>query len=261
MGMSNSSSSVFPLLAPFNSSTRLSLLLALSTQATLQAQRNIESFTSEAIKYANPRRGEARNLEEALMSVPDLETIPYRVLRREKNYEVREVQSYVVAETIMPGKTGFDFYGSSQGFNTLAAYLFGKNLKKEEMEMTTPVLTSRILSEGEKMEMTTPVISQQTDGGQWKMAFVMPSKYGDNLPMPIDKSVTTRRVPSKVVGVTAFSGYVNDDMVKRREQELRKFLERDPKLRVKESAQAEVAQAKRQQVIPKNASQITGLQL
>ncbi|KAI5084433.1 hypothetical protein GOP47_0000602 [Adiantum capillus-veneris] len=237
-----SSSSVFSLPAPFNRSARLSLLLALSTQATLQAQRNIQSLTSEAVKYANPRRGEARNLEEALMSVPDLETIPYQVLRREKNYEVREVQSYVVAETTMPGRSGFDFYGSSQGFNTLAAYLFGKNLKKEEMEMTTPVLMSRIQSEGEKMEMTTPVISQQTDGGQWKMAFVMPSKYGDNVPLPIDKSVTTKRVPSKVVAVTAFSGYVTDDMVKAREQELRKFLERDPKLQVKESAQAEISQ-------------------
>lgn len=26
----------------------------------------------------------------------------------------------------MPGKTGFDFSGASQGFNVLAEYLFGK---------------------------------------------------------------------------------------------------------------------------------------
>jgi hypothetical protein len=35
-------------------------------------------------------------------------------------------QSYVVAETVMPGRSGFDFAGSGQAFNTLAAYLFGK---------------------------------------------------------------------------------------------------------------------------------------
>lgn len=35
-------------------------------------------------------------------------------------------QSYVVAETTMPGRSGFDFMGSGQAFNTLAAYLFGK---------------------------------------------------------------------------------------------------------------------------------------
>lgn len=244
MSKGRNSSSLFlqQLPAPLSSNPRLSLLLALSSQATLEAQRNIQSLTSEAIKYANPRRGEARNLEEALMSVPDLETIPYRVLRREEKYEIREVESYVTAETIMSGTTGFDFYGSSQGFNTLATYLFGKNLKKNEMEMTTPVVVSRNQTEGEKMDMTTPVISQQTNSGQWKMAFVMPSKYGDDLPQPVDNSVRIRRVPSKVVAVTAFSGYVTDDIVKRREQELRKVLERDTKVRIKEPAQAEVSQ-------------------
>ena len=35
-------------------------------------------------------------------------------------------QSYFVAETTMPGRSGFDFNGSSQSFNVLASYLFGK---------------------------------------------------------------------------------------------------------------------------------------
>lgn len=177
------------------------------------------------------------------MSVPDLETIPYTVLRREDNYEVRQIESYVVAETVMPGKSGFDFYGSSQGFNTLAAYLFGKNRKREEMEMTTPVITSRSQAEGEKMDMTTPVISRQTEnGGQWQMAFVMPKKYGDDLPVPVDDSVKIRRVPPKMVAVTAFSGYVTDEEVKLRERKLRSDIEKDNKFRVVESAQAEVSQ-------------------
>lgn len=37
-----------------------------------------------------------------------------------------KTQSYFVAETTMPGKSGFDFSGSSQSFNVLAEYLFGK---------------------------------------------------------------------------------------------------------------------------------------
>lgn len=36
------------------------------------------------------------------------------------------LQSYLVAETRMPSAQGFDFGGSSQSFNTLAGYLFGK---------------------------------------------------------------------------------------------------------------------------------------
>ena len=35
-------------------------------------------------------------------------------------------QPYYIAETTMPGKTGFDFNGASKGFNVLAEYLFGK---------------------------------------------------------------------------------------------------------------------------------------
>lgn len=35
-------------------------------------------------------------------------------------------QPYFIAETTMPGKSGFDFGGASQSFNVLAAYLFGK---------------------------------------------------------------------------------------------------------------------------------------
>lgn len=35
-------------------------------------------------------------------------------------------QAYYIAETMMPGRTGFDFNGSSQSFNVLAEYLFGK---------------------------------------------------------------------------------------------------------------------------------------
>ena len=36
------------------------------------------------------------------------------------------LQPYFVAETTMPGKSGFDFNGASRSFNVLAEYHFGK---------------------------------------------------------------------------------------------------------------------------------------
>lgn len=48
--------------------------------------------------------------------------------------------------------------------------------------------------------------SQSGDGGKWQMSFVMPSKYGADLPLPKDESVSITEVPGKVVAVTAFSG-------------------------------------------------------
>lgn len=222
---------------------RLSLVFALASQASTLSQRVLSELASETSKYLLPKRFESRNLEEALMAVPDLETPKFKVLSRTDEYEIREVEPYFVAETTMPGKSGFDFSGASQSFNVLAEYLFGKNKAREKMEMTTPVLTSQYRSDGEKMDMTTPVITKNVDGkDQWKMSFVMPSKYGPNLPVPQDTSVRIQEVPRKILAVVAFSGFVTDEEVKRRESRLRDALKNDKEFQVKAGSCVEVAQ-------------------
>lgn len=45
------------------------------------------------------------------------------------------------------------------------------------------------------------------DQDKWKMSFIMPSKYGSDLPLPKDPLVTIKEVPKKVVAVIAFSGF------------------------------------------------------
>lgn len=223
---------------------RGSLVLALVSQAIAASQRRALDLVTEAAKYAlSSSRFEPRTLEEALMSVPDLETVPFRVLKREEEYEIRQVESYYVAETTMPGRTGFDFNGSSQSFNVLASYLFGKNTRSEQMEMTTPVFTRKEEVRGETMDMTTPVITKKSaDGNKWKMSFVMPSKYGPDLPQAKDPSVTIKEVPSKIVAVAAFPGLVTDDDISQRESRLRKALQKDTQYRVKEDSVVEIAQ-------------------
>ncbi|KAL8036361.1 hypothetical protein ABFX02_12G153300 [Erythranthe guttata] len=224
--------------------SRVSLVFALAAQTSSVSQRFLMELATEATKYVFPnRRFESRSFEEALMSVPDIETVEFKVLRRNDQYEIREVESYFIAETTMPGKGGFDFAGSSRSFNVLAEYLFGKNTKEKQMEMTTPVFTRRIESDGEKMDMTTPVITRKVeDQDKWKMSFVMPSKYGANLPLPKDSSVTIKEVQKRVVAVVAFSGFVTDEEVERRESTLRGLMNNDPEFRVKEGISVEVAQ-------------------
>ncbi|XP_017612477.1 heme-binding-like protein At3g10130, chloroplastic isoform X1 [Gossypium arboreum] len=222
---------------------RISLVFALASQASSVSQRLLMDLASETAKYVFPKRFESQNLEEALMAVPDLETVRFKVLNRADKYEIREVEPYFIAETTMPGKTGFDFNGSSQSFNVLAEYLFGKNTSKEKMEMTTPVITSRTRSDGERMEMTTSVITKKVENqDKWQMSFVMPSKYGSTLPLPKDPSVRIKEVPRKVVAVVAFSGFVTDEEVKRRELRLRDALKNDSGFRVKEGTSVEVSQ-------------------
>ncbi|CAB4317551.1 unnamed protein product [Prunus armeniaca] len=222
---------------------RISLVAALASQASSVSQRLLLELATETAKYVFPKNFEARTLEEALMSVPDLETVKFKVLSRRDQYEIREVEPYFIAETTMPGKTGFDFNGASQSFNVLAEYLFGKNTTKEKMEMTTPVFTRKAQSDGVKMEMTTPVITTRLeDQDKWQMSFVIPSKYGANSPLPKDPSVRITEVPRKIVAAVAFSGFVTDDEVKRRESKLREALKKDGQFQVKEGTSVEVAQ-------------------
>ncbi|ERN16512.1 heme-binding-like protein At3g10130, chloroplastic isoform X2 [Amborella trichopoda] len=242
---------------------RLSLVFALASQTASLCQRCefldfsefrviglepnlsfvLSDLVTETSKYVFPRRFEARNLEEAFMSVPDLETVSYKVLSRHEQYEIREVEPYFVAETTMPGKKGFDFTGSSRAFNVLAEYLFGKNTTREAMEMTTPVYVKKVQSDGEKMEMTTPVITKQSgEQGEWQMSFVMPSKYGSNLPLPKDPSVRIKHVPGRTFAITAFSGFVTDEEVNCREIKLRNSLKKDPQFQIKQNTSVEVAQ-------------------
>ncbi|MCL7047383.1 hypothetical protein MKW94_001760 [Papaver nudicaule] len=177
------------------------------------------------------------------MSVPDLETVKFTVLARTEQYEIREVESYYIAETTMPGKNGFDFNGSSRSFNALAGYLFGENTMNDKMEMTTPVITRKAQSEGEKMDMTTPVITKKAgDEDKWQMSFILPSKYGADLPSPKDPSVGITKVPNKIVAVSAFSGFVTDEDIINRESKLRNALKRSAEFRVKDDAVVEVAQ-------------------
>jgi len=58
----------------------------------------------------------------------------------------------------------------------------------------------------EKIAMTAPVSQEQT-GGQWRIAFVMPSEYTlDTLPQPADPKVSLRQVPSRRMAAITYSG-------------------------------------------------------
>ena len=109
--------------------------------------------------------------------------------------------------------------------------------------MTTPVFTRKNQSGGVKMDMTTPVLTTKVgDEDKWKMSFVLPSKYSANLPQPKDSSVTIQEVPRKVVAVVAFSGFVTDEEVTRRELKLREALKNDGQFKIKEGTLVEIAQ-------------------
>eukprot|EP00188_Purpureofilum_apyrenoidigerum_P003062 Plantae.Rhodophyta-Purpureofilum_apyrenoidigerum.ctg31161.p1 GENE.Plantae.Rhodophyta-Purpureofilum_apyrenoidigerum.ctg31161~~Plantae.Rhodophyta-Purpureofilum_apyrenoidigerum.ctg31161.p1 ORF type:complete len:269 (+),score=50.87 Plantae.Rhodophyta-Purpureofilum_apyrenoidigerum.ctg31161:26-808(+) len=146
-----------------------------------------------------------------------LETPDYEVLYKDKGYEVRKYANFSVAETAMSMSEGGNemasAQASSQGFNTLAKYLFGDNVQKE------------------KMSMTTPVIIEQSNSAKI-MSFVLPSKYtSSNAPTPKTGDVQVREAGNGIYAARTFPGLATEGEVQRQLTKLQRAIEDNPNLR------------------------------
>jgi len=170
---------------------------------------------------------EARDL---LRSTPKgLETPKYTVERvidgplflgRPETIELRSYEPFTVARTRSSGASGLFTSDGAEDFNTLAAYLFGKNEVNEAMAMTMPVTMSE---EG--------------------MSFVLPRRYADAPPAPLAGSdVTIDTVPSRLVAVKPFAGLVTEEEVRRQTAVLREAINNDGSLAPTDTAQVSVLQ-------------------
>ena len=135
-----------------------------------------------------------------------IEEPEYEVLADTPVYEIRRYEPYVVAEVDVQGESA-----DSQGFRTLAGYIFGDNQSREKMAMTAPV-ESR---EADAKDAVT-------------YAFVMENKYTlDTLPTPNNESIRIREKPSRIVAVRRFSGRWTEKNMAKHERELLESLDTD----------------------------------
>jgi len=124
----------------------------------------------------------------------------YTVIMKEGNYELRQYEPHIVAETLVDGD--FDKAGN-EGFRRLFKYISGENQKKHAIAMTTPVSQD---AGPEKIAMTAPVDQART-GDRWRIAFHMPSEFTiDTLPQPVDPKVSLRQVPARRMAAITYSG-------------------------------------------------------
>ncbi|MBP5994295.1 MAG: heme-binding protein [Crocinitomicaceae bacterium] len=123
----------------------------------------------------------------------NIEMPKYTVLKSyEKNIELRQYPNMIVAKTSVKDKS-FENSGSD-GFRSIAGYIFGGNEKEQ------------------KIAMTSPVVMELNDSAT--MYFVMPSQYKkDELPNPSNKKVTIQEEVSKVLLVVRYGGYSNDERI------------------------------------------------
>jgi len=112
------------------------------------------------------------------------ESAPYRVVRADGKFELRDYPALTVVETTMTS-TGNDTDGS---LNRLFGFITGRNEAKQKISMTTPVFMSG------------------TDSNR-TMAFVLPAKLkSDQVPRPSDGSVTVGDFAAGRFAVLRYSG-------------------------------------------------------
>jgi hypothetical protein len=142
----------------------------------------------------------------------------HRVVKQEKDFEIRRYESYIVAETTVEGLDHDE--ASNEGFRRLAGYIFGGNTVRKKIEMTAPVTTEA----NQKIEMTVPVTSERK-GRSFRVTFMMPSEFTmETLPVPNDARVTLTEVPASTMAAIRFSGRWTDENFLEQTDALRAWL-------------------------------------
>ena len=110
---------------------------------------------------------------------------------RHSTSPTRQYEPFLIAETAVPQAGASAVRASSQGFRTVAKYIFGGNRGAVKMKMTAPVTTAI------------------SDRGPARVSFVMqPSEYvsTSQAPRPSDSAVKVKRVDGRLVATRSFSG-------------------------------------------------------
>ncbi|MDB4441843.1 heme-binding protein [bacterium] len=129
-----------------------------------------------------------------------IEKAKYTVVEKEDDFEIRQYDPQIVAETFVEGD--LEEVGN-EGFRRLYAYISGENTRKQSISMTAPVSQE---SGSEKIAMTAPVKQEKKDN-QWRITFLMPSEYTlETIPEPNDARVVLTQEPGRLMAAVKYSG-------------------------------------------------------
>jgi hypothetical protein len=147
-----------------------------------------------------------------------VEEAKYTVLEREGDFELRQYEPQIVAETLVEG----DFKDvGNEGFRRLFDYISGKNRKRQNIPMTAPVSQK---SAAEKIPMTAPV-NQEKVGEKWRITFRMPPQSTlETLPEPLDPRVQLTRVPGLLMAALIYSGTWSRERYEGKERRLKELI-------------------------------------
>ncbi|MCB1277760.1 heme-binding protein [Prosthecobacter sp.] len=119
--------------------------------------------------------GAALGIAACVTSRSGYETAPYKLIRTDGDFEIREYPELKIATTSRDA--------DNSSFMRLFRYIDGGNVKKEKIAMTTPVF--------------------MVDG---KMAFVVPEMHKENAPAPASDQVSVDTMKAQRVAAYRYSG-------------------------------------------------------
>jgi hypothetical protein len=134
----------------------------------------------------------------------NIEGYKYAVINVYNGFEIRKYEARLFTAV----KLDTDKYkqASSKGFSILGGYIFGKNEKKEQISMTSPVALS--LEE----EMT--------------IMFLVPKKFTkETLPKPENSDIQFIEVPEKKMAAITFGGWASDKKIEKYRLQLMAMLD------------------------------------
>lgn len=139
----------------------------------------------------------------------------YTVVKTYREFELRQYDAYLVAETSVSG----DFTDvGGQAFRRLFNYISEAKRPQGKIAMTTPV-----------MQQPVPVATEQSAvndawpgvDNRYRFAFVMPAGYTlDDLPRPENAEVRIRSVAARLMAARRYSGTWSEERYRSNEQDL-----------------------------------------
>ncbi|MEM9618547.1 MAG: heme-binding protein [Pseudomonadota bacterium] len=142
------------------------------------------------------------------------ETPDYIVIEELNDIEIRDYPPMLLASVIVSGDRQ---EAANKAFQILAGFIFGDNQADDTIAMTAPVTQAR----SEKIDMTAPVTQASTGENEWRVDFMMPSKYSmESLPKPNDPRIAiSETAPYRAVAIS-FSGRHTDKNFDKHQAEL-----------------------------------------
>lgn len=152
------------------------------------------------------------------MDTMAIEEAKYKVLEKDKKFEIRDYSPHILAEIIVEGDLE---EAGNKAFNRLFRYISGDNRSRKKVAMTAPVSQQPM---GEKIKMTAPV-GQRRVQEKWAVSFIMPASYTlKTLPEPEDPNITLRQVPARRMAAVRYSGFWSEKRYLRYKLELESWI-------------------------------------